>query len=87
MLAFVGKVVRMARFVEMRVVMEEVVGIVVGGWRCGLWLVQNNDSKRKMATSKITARMTRIIPYKQKKKKNDRFYSHFSLLCRGWAFS
>ena len=33
-----------------------VVGIVekvVGGWR----LVQNNDSKRKMATSKITARL------------------------------
>ena len=26
-----------------------------GGWRCGWWLVQNNDSKRKMANSKITA--------------------------------
>ena len=44
-----------------------------GGWRCGedgwwlaLWLVQNNDSKRKMATSKITARVTRIIPFKHR---------------------
>ena len=58
MLAVVGKVVRMAWFVEMRVVVvEEVVGIVVGGWRCGWWLVQNNDSKRIMANSKITARL------------------------------
>ena len=33
MLAVVGKVVRMAWFVEMRVVVvEEVVGVVVGGW-------------------------------------------------------
>ena len=46
-------------------VVEKVVGVVekvVGGWRGGeggwwlaLWLVQNNDSKRKTATSKITA--------------------------------
>ena len=36
MLAVVGKVVRMAWFVEMRVVVvEEVVGVVVGGWHCG----------------------------------------------------
>ena len=36
MLAVVGKVVRMAWFVEMRVVVvEEVVGVVAGGWRCG----------------------------------------------------
>ena len=31
-----------------------------GGWWLALWLrwlVQNNDSKRKMATSKITARL------------------------------
>ena len=44
---------------------------MVGGWRCGDVvvegrLVQNNDSKRKTATSKITARMTRIIPFKQR---------------------
>jgi len=39
---------------------------VGGGWRCGWWLVQNNDSKRKMANSKITARLTRIIPFKQR---------------------
>ena len=33
MLAVVGKVVRMPWFVEMRVVVvEEVVGVVVGGW-------------------------------------------------------
>ena len=29
-------------------------------------LIQNNDSKRKTANSKITARMTRIIPFKQR---------------------
>ena len=34
-------------------------GVVVGGWS------QNNDSKRKTATSKITALITRIIPFKQ----------------------
>ena len=42
-----------------------VVGVVekvVGGWRCGDVvvegrLVQNNDSKRKMVTSKITAQL------------------------------
>ena len=28
-------------------------------------LIQNNDSKRKMANSKITARSTRIIPFKR----------------------
>ena len=60
----------------------EVVGVVGGGqkavvvvkmrlWRRWLalwlrWLIQNNDSKRKMATSKITARMTRIIPFKHR---------------------
>ena len=33
------------------------------GWWLALWLVQNNDSKRKTATSKITARVTRIIPF------------------------
>ena len=34
---------------------EAVVGSDVGGGcRCGWWLVQNNDSKRKTATSKIT---------------------------------
>ena len=49
--AVVGEVVRMAWFVEMRR------GYGGGGWRCGWWLVQNNDSKRKMATSKITARL------------------------------
>ena len=49
-----------------------VVGVLeklVGGWRCGeggWWLVQNNDSKRKMANSKITALITRIIPFKQR---------------------
>ena len=31
---------------------------VVGGW----WLVQNNDSKRKMATSKFTARLHEQFP-------------------------
>ena len=35
---------------------------VSGGWCCGWWLVQNNDSKRKTANSKITALLTRIIP-------------------------
>ena len=37
-----------------------VVGVVVGGWS------QNNNSKRKTATSKITALLTRIIPPKQR---------------------
>ena len=34
--------------------------VVVGGWS------HNNDSKRKTATSKITALLTRIIPPKQR---------------------
>ena len=34
--------------------------VVVGGWS------QNNNSKRKMATSKITALLTRIIPSEQR---------------------
>ena len=34
--------------------------VVVGDWS------QNNNSKRKTATSKITARLTRIIPSKQR---------------------
>ena len=29
-------------------------------------LIQNNDSIRKMADSKITARLTRIIPFKHR---------------------
>ncbi len=69
MLAVVGEVVRMAWFVEMRWWSWRrwlVVGIVVGGWRCGWWLVQNNDSKRIMANSKITALITRIIPFKHR---------------------
>ena len=77
MLAVVVKVVRMAWFVERRVwlwwwkgggseaVVESDVG-GGGGWRCGWWLVQNNDSKRIMANSKITARLTRIIPFKHR---------------------
>ena len=77
MLAVVVKVVRMAWFVERRVglwwwkgggseaVVESDVG-GGGGWRCGWWLVQNNDSKRIMANSKFTARLTRIIPFKQR---------------------
>ena len=48
-----GKVVGLKRLFE---------GDVGGGG----WLVQNNDSKRKMANSKITARLTRIIPFKQR---------------------
>ena len=56
MLAVVGKVVRMVWFVERRVWL----------WWLSLWLVQNNDSKRIMANSKITARLTRIIPFKQR---------------------
>ena len=44
---------------------EAVVGSDVGGGcRCG-WS-QNNNSKRKTATSKITALLTQIIPSKQR---------------------
>ena len=51
------------------VVVVGVVEKVVGGWRGGeggWWLVQNNDRKRKTATLKITARVTRIIPFKHR---------------------
>ena len=42
-----------------KAVVEKVVAVVVviGGWP------QNNDSKRIMANSKITALLTRIIPF------------------------
>ena len=52
--------------VEMRLLVG---GRGEGGWWLVLWLrwlIQNNDSKRKMATSKITARLTRIIPFKHR---------------------
>ena len=44
--------------------MVGIVEKVVGDWWLALWLIQNNDSKRIMANSKITARVTRIIPFK-----------------------
>ena len=73
MLTVVGKGARVAWFVERRVwfgwwkggwseaVVESDVG---GGGGCYEAVDPNNDSKRKMATSKITAWLTRIIPLK-----------------------